>query len=179
MHYPDIDCVRGHRWEKAHNMCLVVFCIFLALSWLIMMASNVLIWLTVRSTERRMQRYGRGSSRAASLILTREVGMQGMMFVACFTAANLLMLVRETALYPLFETSYANRGLYFGVQLTSLPLVQLQGFFHALVFFRPRWHALVQPGRAWECFSREKIQPNQELKEGVVLAELGSHDPSE
>lgn len=159
VHYEHLVCRRGHEWKSAHMVLSIVYVSLAVLVWTLMVVSHILIWLTVRATERRMRRYGHGSSRAASLSLTRKVGVQGMMYVGCFTSTNILSLIRVGILYQIYETSGANRRLYFGFQMLSLPLIQLQGFFHGIVFFRSRWKALLKPGRAWERLSKGQASP--------------------
>lgn len=176
----DVDCVRGHEWQTLHSITIVCYSIMVLMTWVIMITANVLLWLEVRSTERRMQRYGQASSRAASFSLTRKVGNQGMLYVACFTACNLLTLIRILVLYPFFETSSAHRSLYFTIQITSLPMLQLQGFFHAIVFFTPRWRSLLQKGRSWSALGRwmidssdSKAETSTELDQEIDAREIG------
>lgn len=156
VHYDHLECNRGHEWKSAHLVLSVIYICFAIVVWTILVVSHILIWLTVRGTERRMMRYGHGSSRASSLYLTKKVGVQGMMYVGCFTSTNILSLIRVGILYQLFETSGVNRRLYFGFQIFALPLLQLQGFFHGIVFFSSRWKGLRQPGRAWERLSKRR-----------------------
>lgn len=150
LHYDDIPCQRGHLWVNAYHAYSTTYATLVIITWVVMIVCYILLWWTVRETERRMRRYGAGRQ----LRWTGRVGRQGMMFVGCFSAAQIMGMLRRNALYPFFETSLSYRSLYFGVQLVSLPLIQLQGFFHAAVFFWSRWEFLVQPGRSWTRFSR-------------------------
>lgn len=160
-----VECVRGDDYRRAHNVTIVLYSIMVLFTWIIAIWGYGMLWLEVRSTERRMQRYGRASSRAATFFMTRKVGNQGMMYVGCFTICNLWTLIRILVLYPLFETTSTHRGLYFGMQIVSLPMLQLQGFFHALVFFSPRWRSLLQPGRGWAAIGRYIRDDSSESKE--------------
>lgn len=153
LHYPEIDCIRGHQVSAPHTISLIAFLSIVGLIWIVVLASIVLVWQAVRATESRMRRHGTNSCRATDLVMTKKVGVQGSLFVGSFVLSNIFSIIRLLVLYPLFETSGANQTLYFWIQAFSLPLVQLQGFFHAIIYLQPRWTYLVRPGRAWERFS--------------------------
>lgn len=177
--YPNIECVRGDSWMQAHKIASIIYSLAFISCWIIMIVAYLLMWLTVRSTERRMRQYGFRSSQAANFVNTKKVGIQGMLYVGCFTLSNIFLVVGVTILVPFFETADKNRSLYFGLQVLSLPLAQLQGFFHAIIYFRPRWHNLIEPGRAFSCLKKKRRTVDVQDSASVHVSKESPESPDE
>ena len=143
-----MECIRGEDYD-AFSMLVGGGIIFG--SFLLTAVSMVLLVLSVRATEKKMQAYGMGTNAAAELKLTKQTGIRALMIIGAFVA-TFLMLIILLFFDPGDEENGDGDGsdnpAYFFVLTMNELMMPAQGAFLAMIFIGYRWKELSSPGRS-------------------------------
>lgn len=135
--YDDVDCVRGEDW---YVFCLLCSALFAAICVVVTAASFVMIYCKVRSTERRMARYGEsahgGSSSRSRMEMSRQTGRHALGYIGAYMVCALPMFVdfagppSNTAVNPDAADFYLPMDIFLYL------LLPLHGFLQACILLR-------------------------------------------
>lgn len=124
----EAECERGGNYKTFSRIAaLGTF----AFAWCFIVVDMVLIFLTVRTTEKRLQQYAGDSA----MRRTKETGVQALLYIGSFFATYIALAIIQ--LVPMDETA-SNRSYFFGLAFVGKFFMPLQGFWNALIYFRGR-----------------------------------------
>ena len=112
--------------------------------WIVVIVSMVLIYCTVRGTEKRLRRYGHGTN--SNLQLSHRAGIQAILYIVAFMMSYIFLVLVQ--LVEAEETGERTERFTLDWLVQQSFSEHCKDFFNAIIFFRLRVRHLVQPGRA-------------------------------
>ena len=147
----ELECTRGYENVTPPMYFLAAGPILMASIFAVIFLSMVLIFLKVRDTEKRLERYAGTSDQ--SYERTKEVGRQGLLYISAF-------LLTYFPIAGSMMTKPSHMGLCFLFNLLVKALSTMQGFFNAIIFLRNQYRALTAQGQSLYFLHRITVLAN-------------------
>ena len=165
----NVECIRGHDKVTPPMYFLAAGPLLLAIVFAIIVVSLVLVFLKVRDTEKRLERYA--GTRDQSYERTKEVGRQAVLYISAFLLTYLPIAGAMT-------TENAKTGLVLMFCLAAKGISTMQGLFNAIIFLRNQYRALTAQGQSLYFLRRlttlASFRPSPESEMAAANQDTGS-----
>eukprot|EP00545_Synedropsis_sp_CCMP1620_P001051 CAMPEP_0119014898 /NCGR_PEP_ID=MMETSP1176-20130426/10446_1 /TAXON_ID=265551 /ORGANISM="Synedropsis recta cf, Strain CCMP1620" /LENGTH=295 /DNA_ID=CAMNT_0006968145 /DNA_START=56 /DNA_END=940 /DNA_ORIENTATION=- len=129
----DVDCLRGQDADKY----ILFTAIPIVLSWIVVLAANVVIYLSFRKLSKKSQRYVTMQDAADSDGRLKQIAIQSFLYVGCFLMTYILFAISWVLMIQ--GTHDLTDDTFYPLQVIQYIMMASQGTFNFCIYTYPRY----------------------------------------